>query len=318
VISKAELRGVLTGLSLVAAALLVAISGPLLVPGQELLGSLRFHVGLALLVLPLALLLVGAWRRALLVLLLVGASLGQSGWIVWQQQSGRAALADRPVLATLDVMSFNLLAHNERGADIANYVLQTAPDLLVTMESNAIMGQLDELATDYPYRAGCDATGDNCDLMIFSRTPLEDSLVQKLDPFERLRLVSARTVVDGQAVTIVGIHLSKPYFDEAAWFELVQLRETLRTIDGPVIVTGDFNAAAWSDVVANFVARAGLVPPPLYPATWPVRLGRFGVPIDNMFSGGGALIDSIAAFDDSLGSNHRGLLASVQILGPAN
>ncbi|UJW86685.1 endonuclease/exonuclease/phosphatase family protein [Devosia sp. SL43] len=317
-ISKAELRGVLTGLSLVAVALLVAISGPILVPGQELLSSLRFHVGLALLALPLALLVVGAWRRALLVLLLVGASLGQGGWIVWQQQAGRAELQERAALATLEVMSFNVLAYNERGADIASYVLQSAPDLLVTMESNAIMGQLDELAADYPYRAGCNPQGDDCDLMVFSRTPLADVVVQKLEPFQRLRLVSARTVVDGQSVTIVGIHLSKPYFDEAAWVELMQLRETLRDIDGPVIVAGDFNAAAWSDTVADFVARAELVPPPLYPATWPIRLGKLGVPIDNMFTGGDALIESIAAFDDSLGSNHRGLLASVQLLGPAN
>ena len=305
----------LTGLALVAAALLVAVSGPVLVPGQELLSSLRFHIGMVLLALPLALLMFGAWRRALLMLLLVGASLAQSGWIVWQQQEVRSSLADRPTLANVDVLSINALAYNPRGREIVDYILATAPDVVVIMESMAIVPHLDVLSIDYPYRAGCDASGQNCDLMIFSRTPIENSQVEPLGPFGSLRLVTAQTVVAGQPVVIVGAHLSKPYFDEAAWFDLGKVRGTIAGQKAPVILAGDFNAAAWSDDVADFAVAANLVAPPAYPATWPVRAGQFGVPIDNMFTHGNAVIETIEALDDSMGSNHRGLRASVRLLG---
>jgi endonuclease/exonuclease/phosphatase (EEP) superfamily protein YafD len=315
VISVAEVRGVLTGLALVAVALLVAVSGPILVPGQELLSSLRFHIGAALLALPLALFVMGAWWRGLLMLLLVGASLGQGGWIVWQQQALRIALADRPTLANVDVLSINALASNPRGREIVDYILTTAPDVVVIMESTAITPYLDLLAVDYPYRAGCDANGRNCDVLIFSRTPIEDSRALPLGPYGSLRLVTAQTTVAGQPVVILGAHLSKPYFDEMAWFDLDRVRRTIARQGGPVIVAGDFNAAAWSDAVADFATAGNLAPPPSYPATWPVRAGQFGVPIDNMFTHGNAVIETIEALDDSMGSNHRGLRASVRLLG---
>ncbi len=126
----------------------------------------------------------------------------------------------------------------------------------------------------------------------------------------------AKTTINGQDVTLVAIHLSKPYFDEAAWVELRQAGYFLQGIKGPVVLTGDFNAAAWSGTVADFVANNALVPPPRFPATWPVRLGPLGVPIDNMFSRDGALIESIDALDSSIGSNHRVSLAQIAIMPP--
>src|SRR5690606_30148579 len=115
----------------------------------------------------------------------------------------------------------------------------------------------------------------------------------------------------GQPVTVVGIHLSKPYFDNASLIEIQQLRRALAEIEGPVILAGDFNAAPWSEPL-DFLARdQGLAPPPSHPATWPVRAGMFGVPIDNMFTRGSAQIMEIEAGADSFGSNHRYLLARV-------
>lgn len=52
---------------------------------------------------------------------------------------------------------------------------------------------------------------------------------------------------------------------------------------------------------------------PSYPATWPVRLGPFGVPIDNMWTRGPLFIASIQALDDAMGSNHRGILAELSL-----
>ncbi|MET3924831.1 endonuclease/exonuclease/phosphatase family protein [Devosia sp. 2618] len=306
----AELRGLLTGAALAGFGLLVAIDGPSLLPGQDLLQSLRFLIAAGLILLAIVMFIARAWMRGLAVLVIACLSIGYGAWIIYDQQQARNAKTGEAV-ATATVLSFNTLAYNSRGSDIVDYMIETAPDVAVIMESEAIHAQLDRLATFFPARAGCDATGQDCDLMMFSRTPLTDVQVIPLKPLNRLRLVTAKTEINGQSVTIVGVHLSKPYFDETAWVELFHIRDVLRQIEGPVILSGDFNAAAWSKTVSRFAKGASLIPPPFYPATWPVRFGALGVPIDNMFTRGDALIESISAMPDSLGSNHRGLLAKI-------
>ena len=49
--------------------------------------------------------------------------------------------------------------------------------------------------------------------------------------------------------------------------------------------------------------------------TWPVRAGMFGVPIDNIWTRAPLLIEQVAALPDAMGSNHRGLTASLSIAG---
>ena len=311
-----ELRGLLTGLALVGTALLIGVDGPQILPGQELLQSLRFHIAAALLGLVVLLLITKAWWRGVLMLVLVVASLGQGGLIIYRQQQGRQIFEAQTPAATMRLLTFNVLSSNGRGAEIVDYVFQTAPDVFFTMESNAVVPQFSRIATVYPYRLGCSPDGRDCDTMLFSRTPFTDSRVLEFGSFSRWRLVIGKTIIGGIEVTLVATHLTKPYFDEAADTELWQLRRVLQNLSGPVIVAGDFNAAAWSKPIARFAADTGLVPPPFYPATWPVKLGALGVPIDNMFTRDGARIEAIGSTPDALGSNHRGLLATISLYQP--
>ena len=311
-----EFRGMLTGLALVGMAVLAGVDGPQIIPGQELLQSLRFHIAGALLGLVVLLLISRAWWRGVLMLLVVFASLGQGGLIIYRQQQARQVFDGQTAAATMRLLTFNVLSNNGRGAEIVDYIFKAAPDVVFTMESNAVVPQIGRLATVYPYQAGCSPDGHDCDTMLFSRTPLTESRVLQFGAFERWRLIIAKTIIAGQEVTLIATHLTKPYFDEAAAVELRQLRRVLRDISGPVVLAGDFNAAAWSRPVARFVADAQMIPPPFYPATWPVRLGALGVPIDNMFTHDGARIDAISAMPDALGSNHRGLLATISLYPP--
>ncbi len=314
-ISKAEIRGILTGFAAVAVVLLAAISIRMPVPGQELLGSLRFHIGVALLALPVLLAIAGARWRALLLLALILASLGQGVLVVTGLLAARAPMAAQTPLTHINLLNFNVLVSNPRGAEIADYMNRTAPDIAVIMETPGLARQFDMLAATFPYRAGC-AGPTECDLSLLSRTPLRDVRVLKSSSLQRERLIVAKTTINGADVTVVAVHLSKPYFDENAGVELWQVESVLRDITGPVVVSGDLNAAIWSDNVAHFVADAKLVPPPRFPATWPVRAGALGVPIDNIFSRDGALIEDISATDSSIGSNHRGLVARIAIMPP--
>jgi endonuclease/exonuclease/phosphatase (EEP) superfamily protein YafD len=107
--------------------------------------------------------------------------------------------------------------------------------------------------------------------------------------------------------------MAKPYFDDFAEQEAWHIRQVINRTEGPLVLAGDFNAAAWSHNIDRLARAAKLIPPPYYPATWPIRLGPLGVPIDNMFTRGPLFISSIHALDDSMGSNHRGIMAELSL-----
>ncbi|KFC62708.1 AP endonuclease family 1 domain protein [Devosia sp. LC5] len=307
---KPELRGSVTILAILAMFGLAAASFDLPVFNPDVLQSLRFHWAAACLALPIALFMLGARWRGVLILALILASIGQGAYLIHRQQAPRSLLTDVADTDGFTVMSFNVLATSDRGQDITDYMIELAPDIAVILETPGIERNLDRLAGTFPYHIGCE-NSLTCDLSLFSRTPLVNAQMHLLGEMKRERLISARTIIDGRLVTIVALHLSKPYFDGMSIDELWQITRLLQQIEGPVLVSGDFNSAAWSSSVLRFVNRNDLVPPPRYPSTWPVRLAEFGVPIDNMFTRGALRIDEIGAMPSNFGSNHRGLLAQV-------
>lgn len=310
---RAEFRGLATALGLVAIGVLLGASINLNIPGQAILQSLRFHIAVASLGVVVLLLAFGARWRALAMLAALCASVVQGAVPFWQLHERRDVVEARTVVGSLDLLSFNVLAGNRRPMDVINYLRDNPADIAVIMESPGIEDYFPAIESTYPYVAGCEHA---CDTSIHSRLPLSDISVQPFGPMRYERLITASTEVGGQKVTIVATHLSKPYFDEMPEFELYELARWLRTLDGPLILTGDFNAAPWSDALIRLVSATNLVPPPWPPATWPVRASVAGVPIDNMFTRDGALISSIYALPDALGSNHRGLRAQVDIVAP--
>ena len=291
---------------------LAAISFDMGVPGQELLSTLRFHIGAVLLLLPVLLAVAGGRWRALVMLGLVGLSLAQGVGIILEQQQRRVHLEIGVAQASFEGLSFNVLFENPRSADAAAFIIDSDADVVVVLEALGLAGHLEQLAAAYPYRLGCD-TPSSCSIVIFSRTPLADTQMKPLRNFDRDRLLIASTVIDGRAITIAGLHLSKPYYDSLAGEEIWEVRKTIRDIEGPMLLAGDFNAAAWSNKIAVLADRMDLIPPPAYPATWPVEIAPLGLPLDNMFTRGPALIREIVPTSEAFGSNHLGLLARVDL-----
>lgn len=308
-----ELRGGATVAALVVSLVLVLVSKDFGLPGQALLQSIRFHI--AALMVPLVLLLVlgGAWLRAILFVAVAGYSVYEGGSIIAQQQALRASVAGQGTRPLFTYIGFNLLVYNQNGERIADFLASSDADILLTMESDPIYDHMDRMREAFPYISPC--VENICDVRLFSRTPLENVRVRTLGGMWKNRLILAETVIDGVRFTIVTSHLSKPYFDQTAASELAQLTQTLGYVEGPILLVGDFNAAAWSDDVARMARRRDLAPGPAYPATWPVRSGPFGVPIDNIFTRGPLVITEIEALPDSMGSNHRGLRATISVAG---
>jgi endonuclease/exonuclease/phosphatase (EEP) superfamily protein YafD len=308
-----ELRGAFTALALAVCGVLIAVSYDFGIPGQALLQSLRFHIAAALLGLAVLLFVGGAWRSAWLFVFAFAISTGQGAAIVYHQQEVRLSLAGRPSQPLLKLLSFNLLSTNPNGEELARFIAGSGVDVAVLMEAAPIADHNAILQASYPYYAGCD-DGSRCGgVVILSRTPLADITVRSMSGVWQNRLVTASTTIAGQRVNIVAAHLVKPYFDDFAAEELSRLGAVVDGLEGPLVLAGDFNAAAWSDSIDALVRRRHLAPGPFYPATWPVRLGPLGVPIDNIFARGPLVIDTVSAIADPMGSNHRGLMAEIRV-----
>lgn len=309
--SWAELRGVLLALAGFVVLLLLIVSFSPGLPGEMLLQSLRLHLIAAGLGLVFLLFVSGArWRSGIVLLLMLAASAHVAKFIV-ELHERRQPIAGAPV-AELRVLSYNVLAGNPRGAEAAQHIAELAPDIAIIMETPGIEDDLDKLEAVLPYHLGCDDKR-SCDLSIWSRYPIIEKEMFLPPPYRHERLGIVRVDVNGTIMTVVGAHLSKPYFDEASWFEVNYIARAFTKLSGPILLTGDFNAAPWSDTLIYLTREAQLVPPPSHPASWPVKAGPLGVPIDNMFTRGAAQIEDIEAGADSYGSNHRYLLARLAL-----
>lgn len=311
---RAEFRGAVLALGGVLAVILIVTSISPGLPGELLLQTLRFHlVGLGL-VLAFFMVLFGARWRAALFLVFLGVAFAHGAYLVWEFGARREAPVG-VLQAEMTLLNYNVLSGNKTPGAAVDFIVDTAPDVALIMETPGVVEYIPQIEAVLPYRLGCDQPA-TCDISIFSRHPIEDGRVLEIPPFRRARLAVAPMTIDGVKLTVVGIHLSKPYFDEASLQELGYLRYVLSQVSGPVVLAGDFNSAIWASPIARLGRAQALIPGPSYPATWPVEFGPLGVPIDNIFTRGDARILEISAGADSYGSNHRYLLARIGFYAP--
>lgn len=306
---RAELRGALFIAAMALLAGLAAVYLTWRVPVLPLVQSLSFHIAAALILTAIALALCGGWRRGLALVLLAGLSIGEGALAIAERNGTRS---ETPAGAAIRVLHFNMDGDNDaNGGAIAQMVLASGADIAVLLEAGPIAPHLEALAARFPHRVGCDAP-ETCDLTLLSRFPLTNIRVESLSRFAPNRAIIATADVDGRALAVAAVHLTKAYFDDTPHNETEALARLLETVTDPLIVTGDFNAAPWSYNLDHLQDWAKLTPPPAYPATWPPRFGIAGIPIDSAFSRI-AVITEITAMAETFGSNHRALLAGVAL-----
>ncbi|MFN7101425.1 MAG: endonuclease/exonuclease/phosphatase family protein [Pseudorhizobium sp.] len=273
--------------------------------------SLQLHLSIASVAALVAALLLRRSVFPALLLLVAFAMLAHSVWMPrdFAQDPGTVAAADGPVLR---LMSFNILMDNiENGEAIAQMILRSGADVVNVMESEPLMAHLTALSAVYPHRIGCGEMTPQCDLMMLSKHPLHDPSIASLSAVFGERMLLARIDLDGRPLHIAAIHTTKPYFDDFQSYELENAARRLSRIDGPLILSGDFNASSLASNVRRFLRDTGLKTAEREPATWPVEAGRAGVPIDHVFVRPPLGIASLQRLPDAMGSNHYGLVAEI-------
>ncbi len=212
------------------------------------------------------------------------------------------------------LMSFNVLRENRRSAEsIADAILSSQADVVYIMEAAALRSVLPRLQQTYPYRLGCGAGTQSCDLLMLSKRPLRDARIGTLSYVSPERAGFAQINLDGVTLNLAQVHLTKPYFDENHGEELLNLSYVLKNMKGPVILGGDFNSASVVPDMRRFMENVELEKVSWEPATWPIKAGRFGIAIDHVFARKPATLISVQRMPNNLGSNHYGLTADFMI-----
>ena len=244
---------------------------------------------------------------------------------------------DPPTGATFKVVSFNVQGSNAELKRATDWLLQTAPDVIVLQETAE--GYDERLAPLYEVYAHEDHIGGS--VRVFSRFPI---LARQVLPIENnpgraaLRLLLN---ADGRQLAVYAVHLSLPltkYGDEDPLADLgleallryderrrnAQIHALLALLEGetiPYIVAGDFNMSDASliyDTIARRIQDAWRAAGNGAGRTWPVAdaigLPRVILPflrIDYLWHSP-ELRATAAAVGDAIGSDHLPLRAEFE------
>lgn len=254
-----------------------------------------------------------AFRRHWYGVVLLFAAVGMTGYSILLLQA-HSTESDQGSQTVYRLLSFNIDNDNfENGARIADLIAASKADVVEIFEAQPVKSSLPRLSEIYPYSIGCGSFTKGCDSLLLSKRPFLAQWVQSLSEIWSNRLMRATIDMDGQPVTFVSAHLTKPYFDEFHQEELYNLEGILKTIKEPVLLAGDFNAAVLEPDMQKFLTRAGLNHVFPEPATWPIKAGPLGIAIDHVFARPPIQLKSVTQIPDAMGSNHYGLMTEFTI-----
>lgn len=278
--------------------------------------DLTTHFRLQYLVLTVAALVLVVLRRLWLpaaALVAVGAV---SVWPVLPYANANAATAvaapdaQRVTLASINV-SYRQFSYRR----LLEILAETSPDLVLIVEftphAAEVLAPLDER---YPHSYKLPAEGPY-GIAVWSRYELDTPTTVTLG---RVPAIDARVRTPRGTFTFVGVHLSAPTTPRRATQrndELALLAAHRGTIEGPVVVAGDFNITPYSPFYGDWLTASALTDSrrgrTLSPS-WPTMLPLLGIPIDHV-----AVSSDFAILRHrrlpNFGSDHYGVLTDLAL-----
>lgn len=276
------------------------------VASQLLLVNLSVHLAALSALLWLTLSLVG-WR----ILGMTGAVCGAILTVIGASKASWTNLrAGDPDATRVNVVSFNILARNERGAEIADWLIAGDADIAVILEAAPLHAERARLLARFPYSFGCDGAPKACDMFVLSRHPIISAEWAGISHHPE-RFAVVRLDVEGQRLTVFPMHWSKDYFsdlhNQEAYAALRLVMDHRRRDAGPFFIAGDFNSLPWDAMLRRVTKQMEVARPRVWTPTWPVAAGLLGLSIDHIFVPDTVAVEAFGLIADPMGSNHRGL-----------
>lgn len=310
-------RGIDRGLPILAA--LVALAGVAGLAGRWITPLDAFsHLALVYLVAAAALaahtpLAAPRARFTALALLALGAGASLALIVPEYLQKRPETAEPGPVPSQIKIIQLNALRTNGDIARVARWVISERPDIVTITEARH------DLRDRLIRQAGWKLAGEMGHLMIF--TPRHYLVMNrpKVDRRSQLTFVNATYEEAVGNVEVVTAHIGWP-IDPDAPRQIRGLEDVVRRLPRDrMVLTGDFNAAGWSQAIRGIDARYGLVRRDHAIPTWPAQiLGRPWplpfVPIDHVYAGPGWRTVSVRR-GPWVGSDHYPL---VVVLAPSD
>lgn len=258
----------------------------------------------ALLVLALA--LRGWGRSAAIIYALVGLAASANVMLPEFLGAQRARPA-APTEGSIRIMTHNLFGLNYEMAKVTAAILAEDPDIIVLEEYFG--DQASELhpllLAKYPFVVRCRG-GKRANLGLYSRIPFdqqEDGACPS-DAYGTTRtahILAGFQTGDGKPFSVITTHMDWPIPVSRQQEQLSALSEVLDKLEGPMILSGDFNSTPWSYALRQFVANNGLVRETMNLFTFPMRWHYLGawrdtipfLPLDHVMTRGGIVVHEI-------------------------
>lgn len=234
------------------ALLLFAIAIPLLLGFVNFLHPLfdsfsHFRVHLLLMAIPLLLLNAFFYKKPIKLLYLLSFLIASLYLYFILQAFKPISVVAEEKTKMLKHIQFNLNFRNEKMDSVVSYFQESNADVItleeVTKEHQGYLMSMKEGA--YPYQAYCEFYPIVGGVAILSKYPFksENSIC-----LEKRGMLWSQIVVEEQAINIVAIHTLWPYpYGQPEQVE--EMQTILKKIKTPLLIAGDFNAAAWSQTV---------------------------------------------------------------------
>lgn len=208
----------------------------------------------------------------------------------------------------------NLFVGNDDVGAIARSVREADADIVVLIEiGDGSRPGVDQVLAAYPHRVTTPRFAGGAGpstMLIASRWPLTQRPIELMHMFG----VAAEVATPSGPVTVAGVHLTRPWPYQYQWAQIIQTQQLLEwrdSIDGPLVIAGDFNSVSSARIGRMIRAEGGLVAAPGWPGTWPTFLPSWsGITIDQVYRTPDlALTDRRIARDT--GSDHRPVVVSL-------
>ncbi len=196
----------------------------------------------------------------------------------------------------------NMLWRNDGNESLMEAIRTSGADIVTLEEiSRENMPILDDLQADYPVQQFCP----------FRRVGGVAVLARGVTAAKRLACAEdlglAAMEVEGPTgrFWVAALHLPWPWPHEQAE-HVDRVVKRLETLDGPVILAGDFNAVGWSHAVAQIGAAGRMARVGPYAATFELPPLDYPIGIDHVLAPGGK---GEIEVQPKLASDHHGVLA---------
>lgn len=209
----------------------------------------------------------------------------------------------------------NVLAGNNDYQKFLSLIKTENPDIVAVIElSQSWVDALSVLKQDYPY-SKLVPRPDNFGVGVYSKFPVKSESIEYFGTSATPSIVLAAETTIGD-ITLIATHPLPPIGN--AYFksrneELSGIAEEIENISGPIIVAGDLNTTMWSQHYKRLEqggklrnARRGFG----IGASWPSRLGFFGIPIDHVLVSKEIAVSGFK-IGSTVGSDHLPLIVEL-------